>query len=375
MNYTINDLQEYASFKGGICLSKEYCNIYTKYKWMCSKGHIWKTTYPIIKKIGWCPECRKVQSKEEKLNELKLIAKEKGGACLSNEYVTAKTPLLWKCKEGHQWKASPNQIKSCDSWCPSCANAPSYTLKDIHEIATKKGGICLSKVYINSKTKLEFMCSEGHVWKTLPYNVFKQYWCPICSMERRRDNIETYRKIAAKHGGRLLSKKYIHCKMVLIWECSKGHKWEAVARSIKYQKSWCPICAGHFKYDIKYMKELATKRGGKCLSKKYVNGQTKLEFQCSKGHVWNATPNNIINNRWCRICSYKTGGDKRRHKIETYQKIALERGGKLLSDKYINNCSPLLWECKNGHQWKTTPKSVKNLKTWCPHCKRNARKI
>ena len=38
------------------------------------------------------------------------------------------------------------------------------------------------------------------------------------------------------------------------------------------------------KISIEEMQEIARKRGGKCLSKKYINAHTKLEWQCANGH-------------------------------------------------------------------------------------------
>ncbi|MEE9213965.1 MAG: hypothetical protein V3U54_04100 [Thermodesulfobacteriota bacterium] len=50
------------------------------------------------------------------------------------------------------------------------------------------------------------------------------------------------------------------------------------------------------------------------------------------------------------------------------QRIAKKHGGKCLSDSYINNRIPLLWECSKGHQWKAVPDSVKNQGSWCQKC-------
>ena len=44
--------------------------------------------------------------------------------------------------------------------------------------------------------------------------------------------------------------------------------------------------------------------------------------------------------------------------IEKYRKVAIKRGGLLLSDKYINSNTPLLWQCKQEHQWKAKPVNV-----------------
>jgi hypothetical protein len=49
-----------------------------------------------------------------------MIAKERGGECLSKEYKGIFTKLKWKCSIGHEWKASPSNVKR-GSWCPLCA--------------------------------------------------------------------------------------------------------------------------------------------------------------------------------------------------------------------------------------------------------------
>ncbi len=57
--------------------------------------------------------------KIHKLEELKLIAYEKGGFCLSNEYVNNHTKMKWKCTNDHIWQAVPHHIIN-GSWCPQC---------------------------------------------------------------------------------------------------------------------------------------------------------------------------------------------------------------------------------------------------------------
>ncbi|RHZ54583.1 hypothetical protein Glove_426g47 [Diversispora epigaea] len=49
-------------------------------------------------------------------------------------------------------------------------------------------------------------------------------------------------------------------------------------------------------------------------------------------------------------------------------KIAHSKGGKCLSNQYINKDSPLSWICANGHSWSTSLGRVKNFNNWCPQC-------
>ncbi|CAG8849018.1 2017_t:CDS:2, partial [Gigaspora margarita] len=44
--------------------------------------------------------------------------------------------------------------------------------------------------------------------------------------------------------------------------------------------------------------------------------------------------------------------------------------GKCISEKYVNNNLPLIWECENGHKFHTSLAHVKNEGTWCRECKK-----
>ena len=115
------------------------------------------------------------------------------------------------------------------------------------------------------------------------------------------------------------------------------------------------------------MQKIAESRGGKCLSKEYVNSKTKLDWECSKGHRWSATPGDIKVGKMCAICRRQEGFDKQRLTIEEMHKIAQSRGGKCLSKKYVNTKTKLDWECSEGHRWSAVPESIKSG-TWCRLC-------
>ena len=55
------------------------------------------------------------------------------------------------------------------------------------------------------------------------------------------------------------------------------------------------------------------------------------------------------------------------------QEIALVRGGFCISTQYINTDTKLLWQCYKLHQWEATPYHIKNRKSWCPLCAKNAK--
>jgi len=121
------------------------------------------------------------------------------------------------------------------------------------------------------------------------------------------------------------------------------------------------------KYTIEDMKTIAKERGGKCLSKKYVNPHTKLEWKCKIGHMWAATPNNVKKGTWCPKCARKKIAESQKLTVEEMQKIAHERSGKCLSGKYVNSDTKLKWQCSEGHIWEAVPDSIRRG-SWCPQC-------
>lgn len=109
--------------------------------------------------------------------------------------------------------------------------------------------------------------------------------------------------LAHRRGGLCYSYKIENQNQKLLLECAKGHQWRASATSVLYSKSWCPICAGNQALTIDEMNDIAKDRGGKCLSKSYINSKTKLQWQCAEGHTWQATPFSIKNRKsWCPVC-------------------------------------------------------------------------
>lgn len=116
--------------------------------------------------------------------------------------------------------------------------------------------------------------------------------------------LEKIQSLVHHRGGFCFSYKIENQNQKLLWQCAKGHQWRASAASILYSRSWCPVCAGNYILTIDEMYKIAQSRGGQCLSKTYINSKTKLRWQCTEGHRWNATPFSIkIRHSWCPVCN------------------------------------------------------------------------
>jgi hypothetical protein len=358
----LKELRIIAEKMGGRCLSETYVNSTTKLLWECAKGHHWQTISEVIKRGGWCPVCAGRQRLT--IEEMHQLAAKRGGKCLSKTYETNRRKLLWECAEGHRWETTPSLVKR-GAWCPACAGLQKLTLDDMKKLAEEKGGRCLSESYENVESKLRWECAEGHQWEAIPSNIKSGHWCPVCAGIQRL-TIEQMRRVAEGRGGECLSDTYVNSTTKLLWKCAEGHRWEATPDGLR-QGTWCPVCAGSQRLTIEQMRRVAEERGGRCLSDKYKNRGTKLRWECENGHRWEAIPDSIKRGSWCPTCSKKESGDKRKLGIEEMHQLAAKRGGKCLSKTYETNTRKLLWECADGHQWEAVPSSIKRG-SWCPIC-------
>ena len=174
-------------------LSTRYINNEHPLMWECKRLHRWKATPVNVKggkrKLGtWCLRCynlRRRFHRRDSIERMKKLARARGGRCLSEEYISSKSKLLWQCQIGHRWSAVPDAIRR-GTWCPVCAGNQKLTLEEFHSLATRRGGRCLSDRYINKATLLRWECALGHRWRAQPGRVKRGTWCAKCATSRRR---------------------------------------------------------------------------------------------------------------------------------------------------------------------------------------------
>ncbi|PKK64010.1 hypothetical protein RhiirC2_854623 [Rhizophagus irregularis] len=136
-----------------------------------------------------------------------------------------------------------------------------------------------------------------------------------------------------------------------------GHEWTTSLNNIKNGKTWCPYCANKASHTIEDAKQVAFSKNRKCLSETYDNSFSHLSWRYSEGHEWNASFNNVKNNKtWCPYCA-----NNRPCTLDDAKQLAYNRNGACLSEYYINNRSALLWMCDKKHRWFATFDNVKHL--------------
>lgn len=189
---TFEDVVELVKSKAGECLSSsgDYTSTTSVLRFRCSTGHEWTTRATNILHRGrWCPNCGAAKSPPLTLDEIRRVAAERGGECLSEAYYGAHRKHVFRCAAGHVWEARPANLRHRTSWCPVCARVTnSRSLKvqetnrlaEIQDVAQSRLGRCLSDRYLGDKVHLHFECADGHRWWTTPNTIKRPHWCPLC---------------------------------------------------------------------------------------------------------------------------------------------------------------------------------------------------
>ena len=344
-----------AAERGGELLADRWLGSNTYVRWRCAEGHEWETKAQQIRRGTWCPRC--AGRHRYTIEDMRELAHERGGECLSDEYRTTLGKLWWRCAEGHEWETTPNTILG-GCWCPRCRRRQP-DIRKMQEHAKAIGGQCLSERYINKNTKLRWQCAEGHEWDATPGHVINSgSWCPYCA--GNIVTIDDIRAAAAARGGRCISTRYRGSSTKLLIECGEGHRWRVRPAELR-AGSWCPVCAGTQRLTLTQMRNVAKSRGGKCLSRSYTNMSIKLRWRCASGHEWQAKPLHVIHNKsWCPYCAGRAS-------MEEMQAFAKAHGGRCISRKVGKTRERLRWKCSAGHRFERTPMAIRQGR-WCPRC-------
>ncbi|TDR72971.1 hypothetical protein [Paludibacterium purpuratum] len=116
---TLQGVKAFARSRGLTCLSKHYIKNSQPLRWRCGKGHEWTTPLCNLRSGTGCPECYR-ERVYHTLQEMQDIAKARGGVCLSEHYGNVDHKLTWQCHRGHIWDAPPARILT-GAWCRQCA--------------------------------------------------------------------------------------------------------------------------------------------------------------------------------------------------------------------------------------------------------------
>lgn len=230
------------------------------------------------------------------VEEVKLRFNERGCKLLSQEYIDAKTPLLYICKCGTERKLSLNKFQEKGNSCRECGKVKNAIKKslEVQKYLERYG----SKLIEINEVKITYLCNCGK-YSSSHVNHFKKY------------------------------KKCKHC-VENIRSRTKKKKSKSPANKTPYSK----------------ISELILEHGCELLTNEanYLNTSSPIEIMCSCGKVKKTTYKNFMRSKYnCDDCFRES----LKLDLATVRDYYRKNGATLLSDK-INSSDPLLFKCRCG---------------------------
>lgn len=310
-------LRAYLADAGFVLLDRKWHTVHHQYRFRCVDKHVSSMSGASfmlrVRGRGGPLICHQCWIKKT-LIRFHDVAHQAGGRCLSKQYRGKQANYRFVCAAGHKFEATAASVLS-GHWCAKCsterrAERRRYQggLKPIQDRARERGGECLSTVYDGRMAKYRFRCGAGHEWEAAGYDVLRKAWCQECSSDRKRmpDGLAKLQAKALEHGGRCLASRYQRIQARYPFQCDRGHEWMAWGTEI-LKGHWCPTCRteDRQRQGIELMRSIAADRGGMCVSEHYVDNNSKLEWECARGHRWWARPRQVSSaGNWCAQCQY-----------------------------------------------------------------------
>lgn len=269
----------------------------------------------------------------------------KGYTLLSKEYVSRREKLEVECDKGHfiqqTWEAIQNKKK-----CPICSIPPTVTLEEAQKTAEERGYKLLSSEIKGNRELLDWECDKGHRFKQTWKN-FKRVktGCPEpeCNPTARRKHEDVVEEFA-REGYTLLS-HYKSNTQNLEVICPYGNTFITQRARFVNSNQRCP-CRNCTKSGVKLNFSEALERidqnGFRYVSGEFEGVESILTLKCKEaGHLVKRRIHKI--EQQCPHCLENS----LKHDIEDLEKIAAKDGYRILSSKYVDSQTPLLFEC-NG---------------------------
>lgn len=305
--------------------------------WKAACGHEWQTSVKARSKGEGCPICsgaRVIEGINDFATlkpELALEWSEKNEIKPTEVSIGSHKKVIWKCKHGHEWKASVKSRTVNGTGCPYCSH--NKVLEGFNDLATQLPEVAAewsernyplkpTMVTAFANSKAWWKCRTcGNEWYTLISTRSGGSKCPYCSgytlLKGFNDLATTHPQLAEEWSERNLpltpdtvnekSRKNVW------WRCKTcGYEWKSVIHS-RVKGASCPVCAD--RAVLPGYNDLATTDThllsewdydkNKNISPQNISRSSmrSVWWKCSLGHSWKAKIfERAIEGMGCRIC-------------------------------------------------------------------------
>lgn len=244
------------------------------------------------------------------------------------------------------------------------------------EISKQAFGWDPSTITAGSNKRMSWKCSQGHIWDAkIGSRTHFSLGCPYCSNNRVlsgfNDLATLFPDLSKEVDGWDPTTLGAGSNKTVSWKCDLGHTWKAkvIHRSAG---SGCPYCSNHkawpgFNDLATTHPELAMEAEGWDPTLVISGGNKKLDWKCSKGHIYETSISERKVGNGCPYCSGKRVLKGFNDLESLLPELAKEAVGWDPSKVTIGTNKRLLWRCPKGHDYLATP-SKRRSGRLCSFC-------
>lgn len=321
----------------------------------------------VIKEHG-TDEVEKFQQRIVQIKKTVRIATKIGFKMRSVDWEGRITLIFFRCSRGHKQIIAPGYLTSKVK-CSRCDKSDSgLYLRSLEKKAEKYDFILLTRIYINSRTAMDFLC--GHDWhiritssKQFRSNPFS---CRPCARTCGIQASINFRINVEKKGGRV-DGIYINALTKVRCICINGHICFPIPSYVNQDGGICRRCVGRCPI---YAEErfFEIMKISKCnVRGKYYGASINIDIICQAGHACYPQPRSILekNRMVCMECNGTTPetSEKRFNKYLSDSNFTTRSNSKYNGDK-----KKVKIKCPKGHKREITPSKVHQYGLRCKKC-------
>ncbi|MBV8891632.1 hypothetical protein [Bradyrhizobium sp.] len=365
--------------RGGTLLS-EYVSARAKLKVHCERGHKFEVTPDNLNRGRWCRTCKYLAHSARQAANYRSVEwlrefarREHSGDCLATEPAAMHSKVPWKCSNAALFPGRIVNVVHQGNWCSGCdaerrrlhPPKPQIAREVVERIVAERGGqivdVAEDGAWQGSKTYLTIRCADGHQWRASASNlVYAGSWCPECRNKGERIVRAIFE---ATFGAKFPKSRPTWLRSPKARNLELDGYSEHLQLAFEYQGPHHDQDANVKFYDqlkrdacslrgIRLVEVLAVKRPFPTENVLEAVRRAFLQYGVNDAPI---IPTVELFAR----------------ELQALQRLARERGGRLLSTKYAGS-EPHIWSCGKPHHdpWPAEAWRIRNG-DWCSACAGN----
>ena len=236
-------------------------------------------------------------------------------AIVQGTFKNIREPAQWIClsNSSHEiFSAPPKQIIHAAGSCPRCGKVGKLSERFISEKLGKRKIQLISGTLKGSDFKASWKCladASHQNWSATPSSVLNhENGCPVCSGKLPLTEEEISSRLTNR-GLDLIAGSYNQTSRQAKWKCLENLEhpdWTTNVKSILYQKTGCPTCAGNTQLTDESVKKRLGNRPIELIKGTLAGARQHAQWRCltnAEHPIWRSTPGGVLGVANCPACT------------------------------------------------------------------------